>query len=475
MESRAKIIATLGPSSHEKGVITSLINAGMNVARLNFSHGTHAEHESRIANLRAASSEMNRPIAIMQDLQGPKLRVGLLAEPIELAVGQGIVLSQADKSGDEDRLIPVDFIGMLSSMKAGERILVNDGRIELIVEQVDTASIHAKVSVGGELSSHKGINLPGKQLDIAAFTDKDADDLSFGLEQGVDAVALSFVRNAEDVLLLKSEITQRVKERRSLPLIIAKLERPESLQHLDGILEAADGVMVARGDLGVEMPPEEVPAAQKHIIQEANQRGKLVITATQMLESMMHNPLPTRAEASDVANAVFDGTDALMLSGETAVGGYPVASVNMMSKIIQQAEAGFGSWGHSADIEDCYFDDAISLSMAARELAYDRDVAAIAVFTQSGRTARMMAKARPHVPILAFTPEEKTYNQLSFVWGVKAHRIAFVNSVERMFDLVEKALPKTGIVRKGQQVVLVCGFPVGEMRPPNMVLLHEVA
>ncbi len=325
---------------------------------------------------------------------------------------------------------------------------------------------------GGLLSSNKGINLPGVSLEIPAFTGKDAEDLKFGLTLAVDFVAISFVRTAEDILQVRREINCQSPV--ECPLIIAKLERPEALDNLDAILEAADGVMVARGDMGVEMAPEDVPGAQKYIIQTANRKGKLVITATQMLESMIHNPLPTRAEASDVANAVFDGTDAVMLSAETAAGDYPVESLNIMDRIIRQAEVDFDAWGHIQELEAGDNNDAEAIARAARELAHDQDVSAVAVFTRLGRSALLMAKSRPCVPILAFTPEERTFRRLALAWGVKPYIVPFVETVEEMFFCVDKALHDTGMVKPGQQIVLVCGFPVSEMRPPNMVLLHTV-
>jgi pyruvate kinase len=342
----------------------------------------------------------------------------------------------------------------------------------LIVQLADGKTVTAQVKTGGVLSSHKGINLPGIRLDIPGFTEKDAQDLAFGLSLGVDAVAVSFVRSAQDVVQVRQAIEKLSPH--NLPILVAKLERPEALDDLEGILNVADGVMVARGDLGVEMAPEDVPGAQKRIIQAANRRGKLVITATQMLESMIHNPLPTRAEASDVANAVFDGTDAVMLSGETAAGEYPVESVEMMDRIVRQAEAGFTEWGHVQVMEASAHDDAAAIASAARELAHDRDVTAIAVFTRSGRTAALMAKARPCVPILAFTPEPQTYQRLAMLWGVTPYIVPFADTVEEMIAHVETALRASGIVQPGQQVVLISGFPVGAMRPPNMALLHTV-
>jgi len=349
---------------------------------------------------------------------------------------------------------------------------MGDGRIALTFRQADGKTVTAHVEIGGELSSHKGINLPGIRLSIPSFTEKDAQDLAFGLSQGVDEVAISFVHSAGDVLDVRRVIEETAPE--NPPALVAKLEKPEALNDLDAILNAADGVMVARGDLGVEMSPENVPAAQKRIIQSANRSGKLVITATQMLDTMIHNPLPTRAEASDVANAIFDGTDAVMLSGETAVGEYPVESVAMMDRIVRQAEAGFSEWGRIQVMETASHDDAAAMANAARELAHDRDVAAIAVFTRSGRTAMLMAKARPCVPILAFTPESRTYQRLTMLWGVTPYVVPFANTVEAMITHVESALRVTGTVQPGQQVVLISGFPVGDMCPPNMALLHTV-
>jgi pyruvate kinase len=407
MERRAKIVATIGPASQDETVIERLILAGMNVARLNFSHGTHEEHASQTSRLRAISTRLGLPLAVLQDLQGPKIRVGTLETPLTLQEGQMVALFlQGDRlpsTANHQPVIPVTFPELFTSVKPGNRILLDDGRLELTVLTVDKKTITAQVKTGGSLSSHKGINLPGVRLDIPSFTGKDENDLAFGLSLGVDGVAASFVRTAQDVVRVRQAI--QCQSSQNCPLLIAKLERPEALENLEAILEAADGVMVARGDLGVEMAPEDVPGAQKRIIQAANRKGKLVITATQMLESMMHNPLPTRAEASDVANAIFDGTDAVMLSGETAAGEYPVESVTMMDRIVRQAEADFGKWGHDQGIESSdEHDDAVALSQAARELAHDRDVAAIAVFTRTGRSAILMSKARPCVPVLAFTP-----------------------------------------------------------------------
>jgi len=335
--------------------------------------------------------------------------------------------------------------------------------------------VETKVVLGGILKPHKGVNLPGASLNIQAFTDKDKVDLIFGLKNGVDAIALSFVRTAEDITRLKQEIARIAPDRIDTP-IIAKLERPEALENLHEIIHTADGVMVARGDLGVEMSPEEVPIAQKKIIQTANHHIKIVITATQMLESMIYNPRPTRAEASDVANAILDGSDAVMLSGETAVGKYPIKVVEMMDAIICQAEQHIVEWGPGKAVlsEDVPHDDALFITRAASELAQDREVAAISVFTSSGRTARMMSKRRPQVPILAFTPNECTYQRMSMMWGVIPHLVPHAKTVEVMLAHVEAAIIASTKLQPGQEVVLIAGFPIGAMRSANFALLHTI-
>src|SRR3990172_9317312 len=307
---RAKIVATIGPASDSEQALESLIKAGMNVARLNFSHGTHERHASRVGLIRAVSKKMGIPIGILQDLQGPKIRVGKLAAPLQISSGEQVSLyaTQDEPPKTDNQLLPVDFRELFDSVQAGDRLLLDDGRLALEVASVEGRVVHAKVLVGGALSSHKGINLPGVKLRIAGFTEKDKADLAFGISQGVDAVAISFVRSAEDVKAVRAAIEElaRGKGKKVIPLLIAKLEKPEAMAELEAILDVVDGVMVARGDLGVELPPERVPPLQKHIIRSANARAKLVITATQMLESMIQNPIPTRAEASDVANAIFE-------------------------------------------------------------------------------------------------------------------------------------------------------------------------
>ena len=349
---------------------------------------------------------------------------------------------------------------------------------------MEETEIKTKVVLGGELRPHKGVNIPGAKLNIPSFTDKDERDLSFGLEIEMDAVAMSFIRTPDDVIRVRQTIERLKPDKKSTP-IIAKLERPEALDNLEEIIKVADGVMVARGDLGVELSPEIVPIAQKQIIETANRFAKVVITATQMLDSMVNNPRPTRAEATDVANAIFDGSDAVMLSGETAIGKYPIQAVEMMDAIIRQAEDKLMRWGHwdgqlgetaseQVALGGMTHIDSVYITQAARDIADARDVAAIAVFTQTGRTAHLMAKARPRAPILAFTPSETTYRQLPMLWGVFPHLVPFSNTLEAMLEVVEKTMVAETPIQPGHQVVLISGFPVGAMRPPNIVLLHTI-
>lgn len=470
-----KIVATIGPASDSEEALESLIHSGMNVARLNFSHGTHEQHAMRIAKIRLVSSKLNMPVGILQDLQGPKIRVGKLEIPLQLSTSEEVCLyaTQDEPPKNGCQLIPVDFRELFDSVQIGDKLLLDDGRLALLVSSAEGRVVHARVLVGGTLSSHKGINLPGVKLRIAGFTEKDKADLAFGISQGVDAVAISFVRSAQDVKIVRAAIEEFSRGERT-PLLIAKLEKPEALDELQEILDVVDGVMVARGDLGVELPPERVPPLQKMIIRAANARAKLVITATQMLESMIQNPLPTRAEASDVANAVFDGTDAVMLSAETASGEYPGEAVAMMARIVREAESHYIEWGSRQDGRAGLGEsDAASMARAANALAKDPEVRAVSVFTMQGRSAWLMSKARPSKQILAFTPQQETFNQLAFLWGVQPHLIKYANTLDDMLSDVDAALLKSGI-QSGQQVVLICGYPIGEQRPPNMALLHTV-
>ncbi|HUF40001.1 MAG TPA: pyruvate kinase [Anaerolineales bacterium] len=475
MRRRTKIVATLGPATRDKATIRRLIEAGMDVARLNFSHGSHADHAENILAVREQAESLGRAVTIMQDLQGPKIRTGPLKDgPVELVAGRPLVLCISDQPGTAER-VSVDNDDLPGLVRPGSRILLSDGNLELVVKSCTETEIHTVVVLGGKLRAHQGINLPDTRLELNGFTEKDREDLAFGLAQGVDAVAMSFIRTAKDIARVRSEIAKLQQVNPRTP-VIAKLERREALENLEEIIEASDGVMVARGDLGLELAPEDVPIAQKRIIASANRQSKLVITATQMLESMLENPRPTRAEASDVANAIFDGTDAVMLSGETAVGKYPLNAVRIMDAVVRRAEEHLPEWGHwrGQNGAEAPHSDAVYLTRAAAALAQDRHVAGIAVFTKSGSTALLMSKARPSVPILGFTSDETTYRRMAFYWGVIPHLVPWAETMEHLLSHVETGLLAETPVQRGQQVVLICGFPVDQTRPSNLVMLHTV-
>ncbi len=474
----AKIVATLGPSSSTKEQIRDLILAGMDVARLNFSHGTHQDHAEKVKILRELSEELGKPVTILMDLQGPKLRIGdLKTDFLPLKSGEIVALSSSDNPENikEDTVfIPFDVPKLHEALVPGNHILMDDGQLEFEVTELDGENIYAKVILGGKLKSHKGVNLPGSKLDIPCLTPKDYEDLEFGLSVGVDLVAISFVKQASDILTVKDSI-RKLSKTTYYPPIVAKLERPEAVENLDSIIEATDGVMVARGDLGVEMSPAVVPSAQKAIIKAANLHGKFVITATQMLESMINNPRPTRAEAADVANAIFDGTDAVMLSAESAAGKYPVQSVHMMDQIIRESEKHLNEWGHLDSLQNINrIDNAVSVSRAAKDLSRVADVAGIIVFTLSGSSAMWMSKTKPQVPIYAFTPEISTYHWLGIAWGVTPLLVPHADTLETMIQHVETALTSSTPIKVGDQVIVISGFPVGDFVKPNLTLLYTI-
>ena len=471
MSRRARIIATLGPATREPERLTALLEAGMDAARLNFSHGTHEDHAYYMQAVRQAAERLGRPVTILQDLQGPKLRTGPTADdrPIRLQTGQSIRLtSEAGPSTPERISVPCPSLA--SDLHPGARVLLRDGEIQLQVVRIEGGQVIAEVTAGGELGSGAGVHFPGLCLSSEALSEKDLGDLAWGVKHGIDAVALSFVRRPEDVRAIRQAMAEQAPGPLQ-PWVIAKIERAQAVEELPGILAEADGVIVARGDLDLDVSSERVPSLQKRIIREANAAGKIVITATQMLESMIRSPRPTRAEVSDVANAVFDGSDALMLSGETAIGDYPVQAVEVMHRVIADAESNASL---ERPVETAVQDDAEATARAARALVSDRDVAAIAVFTRSGRTAQLMAKTRPPVPILAFTPEECTLNRLNLCWGVEPHRVPLAVSVEAMLAAVERLLRSKGRVQPGQQIILVASHPLGAMGPANFSLLHTL-
>jgi pyruvate kinase len=464
----AKIVCTLGPSSDSAEMIERLMRAGMDVARLNFSHGTHEEHARSIKRLREASVRLSKPIGILADLQGPKIRTGALVDGIrvQLSAGQLFTISTRDFPGTSAG-VSTTYKRLPRDVSRGDRILLGDGLIELRVQSTTSNSILCKVVNGGELGEHKGINLPGVKLRVPAMTPRDRLDLSFALRHGANFVAVSFVRRAEDVLLAKAAIKHA---RKNVP-VIAKLEKPEAIENLDAILAVADGVMVARGDLGVEMSPEKVPVIQKMIIAKACEARLPVITATQMLESMTQNPRPTRAEASDVANAVFDGSDALMLSAETAAGAYPMEAVQMMDRIIREAEAGNSRVLRPRPAQFNIAETAAELICHASE---ELNMKVIAVFTETGSTGRLISKHRPRPPIIAFSTVQETRRRLSLYWGVLPRTIAKVHNIEELVQVAEKRLLEEKLVNRGDVVGIVAGTPLFVGGTTNFMKFHVI-
>ncbi|PYT54836.1 MAG: pyruvate kinase [Acidobacteria bacterium] len=465
----SKIVCTIGPASRSPRMIDRLLSAGMDVARFNVSHGTREEHAKSITLLRAASGEHEKPIAILADLQGPKIRTGPLAGggPVMLRAGQRFVITTAKVLGDSTR-VNTTFTRLPRDVHCGDRILLSDGLIELRVEQVRDRQVVCTVVNGGALGEHKGINLPGVKLRIPAMTPKDREDLVFALKHGADYIAVSFVRRPEDVLLAKQLIRRAGKD----TPVIAKLEKPEAIENLDGILRVADGVMVARGDLGVEMNPERVPVVQKTVIARAREFRRPVITATQMLESMTENPRPTRAEASDVANAIFDASDAVMLSAETATGKYPVEAVDMMARVIEEAEASIKEFPRPAAQEQLKVAGTVAelVCHASREL----HMKLIAVFTHSGFTARLVSRYRPLVPIVAFSPEAETRRRMALIWGVCPRKIQDVKKVDGLAKVAERRLLEERLVRKGDVIGIVAGTPMGIRGTTNFMKFHVI-
>jgi pyruvate kinase len=467
---RAKIICTIGPASHSEAAMRDLLRLGMDVARLNFSHGTHEDHARNIERLRLAAEKENRTVCILQDLQGPKIRTGRLAghKPVLLTSGSTVVITPRDIAGTPTR-ISTTFPDLAREVSAGARILLRDGLIELRVRTVRGKDVVCDVLNGGTLGEHQGINLPGTALSIPALTEKDSKDLEFGLKHGVDAVALSFVRSAADVNMVR----QIVSNHGSDTPLIAKLEKPQAIDHLEEILEAADGVMVARGDLGVEMAPEKVPVIQKHVIRSAAQWRKPVITATQMLESMIENPRPTRAEASDVANAIFDGTDSVMLSAETASGRYPREAVAMMARIVIEAESSMGDFTQPRRRREHSLSVAETICESIAHAAEDLPMGAIAVFTETGNTARMISKYRPKVQIYAFTHNAAVAQLTNLYWGVHPMKSEIPRSTDSMVDVAEYELLTRGWLKPGDVLGVVAGTRQAS-GSTNFMRLHTV-
>lgn len=496
---RTKIVATIGPASETKKMMESMISAGMNVARLNFSHGTYEHHAKLIANLRSAAKKTAANLALLQDLQGPRIRIGDVAkEGIEVKVGEEVVLVPENYSvplKSANLFIPIQYPQLYRDVKVGHQVLIDDAVIELKVKGIKNKSIRCEVVVGGVIKSHKGMNFPKSVIKCPPVTRKDIKDVEFGVANRVDYIALSFVKDAKDIINLRRRVFELekkfLKENVSKNLdkpsakgkvggihirIIAKIERREAVKNLKEIIEAADGIMVARGDLGIEMPLEELPLIQKKIIEMCRKAGKPVIVATQMLDSMIRNPIPTRAEVSDVANAVLDGTDAIMLSGESATGKYPLKAVQYMSKISREMEKReiIEQEGHEGEYKS---NNSITqiISFIAQDLAEDSAGAKLIVCaTTSGFTARNISRFRPGVPIVAVTPSLLTKNQLALSWGVEAKVVPFTDSFNQLLKHIKQLLVKKKIVKKGDNVVIVAGHPFGYKGQSNLIKVEVI-
>jgi pyruvate kinase len=468
---RAKIVCTLGPAVDSYDQLKTLVEAGMNVARLNFSHGTHAEHEARFQRVRKVAEETGRAVGVLADLQGPKIRLGKFADgPVELVAGDEFTITTEDVAGDRS-LCGTTYKGLPGDVSQGDPILINDGNVALRVIEVDGPRVRALVVEGGVVSDHKGINLPGAAVNVPALSQKDIDDLRFALRIGVDMVALSFVRDAKDVRDVHRVMDE---EGRRVP-VIAKVEKPQAVHNMEDVVMAFDAVMVARGDLAVEYPLEQVPLVQKRLIELCRRNAKPVIVATQMMESMITNSRPTRAEASDVANAILDGADAVMLSAESSVGKYPVETVKTMSRIVAAAEEELLCRGLQPLAPGKKpRTQGGAVARAAAELGDFLDAKTLVAFTQSGDTARRLARYRVPAPVLAFTTDPSTRNQLALTWGVECFVVEHVDTTDAMVDLVDREMLKLSEYAKGDTVIITAGSPPGVPGTTNLVRVHHL-
>ncbi|MCQ4193163.1 MULTISPECIES: pyruvate kinase [Streptomyces] len=469
---RAKIVCTLGPATDSYDQIKDLVDAGMDIARFNFSHGTHAEHEERYRRVRKASDETGRSVGALADLQGPKIRLGHFGEgPVLLERGDTFTITTEEGVAGDRHACGTTYAGLAADVTPGERVLVDDGKVCLEVTGVDGPRVRTTVIEGGMVSDHKGLNLPGVAVSVPALSKKDEDDLRWALRSGFDVIALSFVRSGRDILDVHRIMDE---EGRRLP-VIAKVEKPQAVEDIEGIVAAFDGIMVARGDLGVEMPLEQVPIVQKRAVKLAKRNAKPVIVATQMLDSMIDNARPTRAEASDVANAVIDGTDAVMLSGETSVGKHPTDTVRTMARIIEAAEEDILAKGLPPLTEHSKpRTQGGAVARAAAEMGDFLGAKFLVAFTQSGDTVRRLSRYRSPIPLLAFTPEPATRSQLSLTWGVETFLGPHVDSTDAMVDQVDELLLKYGRCEKGDVVVITAGSPPGVSGTTNLVRVHHI-
>jgi len=470
MPNKTKIVATIGPASNSKAILEKLVEAGMCVARLNFSHGSYQEHVEVIRTIRSIARVMNRPVGILLDLQGPKIRTGKLqdGQPVRLKRSSIVKLTTREVLGTSE-LISTTYKNLVQDVKRGAKILLDDGLIELKVLSKTADTVKCKVVNGGKLKENKGINLPGVKVSAPSLTTKDERDLDFGIKNKVDYFALSFVRQADDIKQAKARIAR---QGANIP-VIAKIEKPEAVANLNEILEVADGIMVARGDLGVELNPEQVPTIQKHIIQAAIQANRPVITATQMLETMSTNPIPTRAEASDVANAIFDGTDAVMLSGETATGKYPLKAVQMMSKIAAQAESSPFMKYNLKNLVATPNPIAQAVAQSAVNIVHEVHASSIVAFSVSGGTHKLISRQRPIKPVYGFTSDLDVYNRMALIWGITPMYIAKINDAQRLVNASENLLLDKKLARKDDLIVLVIGLGLKE-GSTNLIKIHRV-
>jgi pyruvate kinase len=472
---QTKIVATIGPASADESMLRELLKAGVNVCRLNFSHGTHEDHEKVLERVRRLEVELGRPVAVLQDLCGPKIRTGKLpGGQVELVAGQEITLVAGDDkvTGDASR-IGASYEDLASDASPGERVLLDDGLIELVVLSTNAAKreVRCRVIYGGTLKERKGINLPETKLRMPSVTAKDREDLAWGLEHGVDYVALSFIRHEDDL----SEVRDATKKVRNPPRLISKIEKPQAVQRMEQIIEASDGIMVARGDLGVEMPVYEVPAIQKRLIREAILRDRFVITATQMLESMTEHPRPTRAEVSDVANAIYDGTDAVMLSAETASGKYPVEAVRMMARVAETADRVVSEGGapkYESRIDTSTFSD--SICDGANKIATDLGAQILVTFTKTGRTALFMSRYRPKMPVVAVTDDVRTVRRMSIYRGVEPILVTSVERSEELVAATEQEIMKRKLARSGDVAVMVGGSNLSTRGNVNSLKIRRI-
>lgn len=475
---RTKIVCTIGPACSAPAKLTELVKAGMDVARLNFSHAEYDKITTWVKDLRKISETLGKPIAILQDLQGPKIRVGEMKKGVILEPGSDVVLT-TKKSLGTDKLIPVQYAAIAKDVEEGDSIYMDDGLLELKVLKTDKkTTIHCKVLAGGPLSSHKGINLPHTKISTPGITEKDMKDLEFGVTQNVDYVALSFVREAEDVVRLK-KLIQRFGGNSK---VIAKIERREALENLEAVIREADAIMIARGDMGIEVSLQEVPMVQKRIIKECIRQGKPVITATQMLDSMIRNPKPTRAEVSDVANAIIDGTDAVMLSGETAIGAYPIETVATMVKVAREAEENV--YRGRTQLHRSFLEELAhravrnipeAISSEASDLATRLEARSIIVATTTGTTARLVAKTRPVVHLVAVSPDQKVVDQLALVWGVRSYIIPIYHTSDELMSQAVDLLVLNKLVDDGDRVVIVAGEHTGISGGTNIIKVQTVS